>query len=193
LHGRFLGLLLAACAAAALCPAPGLWLKGLSLGEFALLGQRARLGLPTLLLALLLANAGLGVRLDGLRRLPRLASNEAQRHRPLRGSCTSRPAGAATLPAEASRAFPTGRRPPTTRGMAGRNAWRSPRRPDDAPRPPKAFSSMIHRILMRGAVAYPLSPASGLRPPTPPADEAAARLRALPKEGAAPPRDGEEE
>jgi BASS family bile acid:Na+ symporter len=74
LHRRFLGLLLACYAAAALWPAPGLWLRGLSAGQLDVLGQRLTLSFPLFLLAVLLANAGLGVqagRLRGLLRAPR--------------------------------------------------------------------------------------------------------------------------
>jgi BASS family bile acid:Na+ symporter len=73
LHRWFLGLLLICYAAAALCPAPGLRLRALSLGEFSVLGQRLAPSLPLALLAYLLANAGLGVpagRLRGLARAP---------------------------------------------------------------------------------------------------------------------------
>jgi BASS family bile acid:Na+ symporter len=69
IHRRFLGLLLGCYAAAALWPAPGLWLRGLSLGRVALLGDRLALSLPLALLALLLANAGLGMRPRQLRGL----------------------------------------------------------------------------------------------------------------------------
>jgi BASS family bile acid:Na+ symporter len=60
LHRRFLWLLLAAYAAAALVPGPGLWLKNLTLLEFPFLGEQARVTLPMLMLAVLLLNAGLG-------------------------------------------------------------------------------------------------------------------------------------
>jgi len=60
LHRYFLLLLLGACGAAALAPAPGLWLKDLSLLEFHLLGEKARVTSSMLMLAVLLLNAGLG-------------------------------------------------------------------------------------------------------------------------------------
>jgi BASS family bile acid:Na+ symporter len=71
LHRRFLWLLLGCYAAAALWPAPGLWLRRLSLGEVRVLGERLTLSLPLALLAFLLANAGLGVRAERLRGLLR--------------------------------------------------------------------------------------------------------------------------
>jgi BASS family bile acid:Na+ symporter len=70
-HRRFLWLLLGCYAAAAVWPAPGLWLRGRSLGEVVVLGERLTLSLPLALLALLLANAGLGVRTGHLRGLLR--------------------------------------------------------------------------------------------------------------------------
>jgi bile acid:Na+ symporter, BASS family len=69
LHRHFLWLLIGAYAAAGVVPAPGLWLGGVSLGEVSLLGETARIGLPAALLAVLLANAGLGLRTGQLRRL----------------------------------------------------------------------------------------------------------------------------
>lgn len=66
---RFLWLLLAAYAAAALWPQAGLWIRSISFSELDLLGSRLSVTLPFLLLALLLANAGLAVRIESLRRL----------------------------------------------------------------------------------------------------------------------------
>jgi BASS family bile acid:Na+ symporter len=71
MHRRFLWLLLACYAAAALWPGLGLWLRGLSLGQVEVLGERLALSLPLALLAVLLANAGLGVRSGQLRGLLR--------------------------------------------------------------------------------------------------------------------------
>ena len=59
-HHNFLWLLVGAYALAAVAPAPGLWLRGVRVGG---------LSLPSLMLALLLFNAGLGVRTDRLRGL----------------------------------------------------------------------------------------------------------------------------
>jgi BASS family bile acid:Na+ symporter len=70
-HRRFLWLLLGCYAAAALWPAPGLWLRGRSLGEVTIFGERLTLSLPLGLLAFLLANAALGVRAGRLRGLLR--------------------------------------------------------------------------------------------------------------------------
>src|SRR5262249_29013800 len=72
-HRRLLWLLLGCYAGAAFWPAPGLWLRGRSLGEVTVLGERLTLSLPLALLAFLLANAALGVRagrLCGLLRGP---------------------------------------------------------------------------------------------------------------------------
>src|SRR5262249_30432396 len=55
----------------AFVPGPGLWLRGQSFGEVEVFGERAALSLPALLLALLLVNAGLGVRAARLRGLAR--------------------------------------------------------------------------------------------------------------------------
>ncbi len=66
-HRYFLAWLLGSYLLAAVCPAPGLWIRSLSLGTIALLGESTRLTLPMLMLGVLLFNAGLGVRLDELR------------------------------------------------------------------------------------------------------------------------------
>ena len=71
LHRHLLWFLLASCAAAAFWPAPGLWLRDLSLGEYDLLQEDTRVTLPMALLALLLLNAGLGVQTAQLRNLLR--------------------------------------------------------------------------------------------------------------------------
>src|SRR5262249_34546000 len=71
IHERFFWFLLATCAAAACCPGPGLWLRGVSFGEVSLWGEKAPLSLPTLLLAFLLFSAGLGVQTAHLRHLLR--------------------------------------------------------------------------------------------------------------------------
>src|SRR3954469_7912115 len=70
-HRYFFWLLVGSYAVAAVAPGPGLWLRGVSLGEVTVLGEKARLTVPTLLLGLLLFNAGLGLRAGqfaGLRR-----------------------------------------------------------------------------------------------------------------------------
>jgi bile acid:Na+ symporter, BASS family len=71
IHERFFWFLLAACAAASCCPGPGLWLRGVSFGAVSLCGEKASLSLPTLMLAVLLFGAGLGVQTAQLRRLLR--------------------------------------------------------------------------------------------------------------------------
>jgi bile acid:Na+ symporter, BASS family len=69
LHRYFLWLLIGVCGAAALWPAPGLWIKDLSFGEVPLFGQETKFTLPMLLLALLLADAGLLAQVSRLRDL----------------------------------------------------------------------------------------------------------------------------
>src|SRR5262245_36920390 len=66
-HRRLLWLLVASYAVAALWPGPGLWLGDTSLGTLTLAGESVRLSAPAVLLAFLLLNAGLGVRLDRAR------------------------------------------------------------------------------------------------------------------------------
>src|SRR5262249_3580236 len=68
---KFFWFLFATCAAASCCPGPGLWLRGVSFGEVSLWGETAPLSLPTLMLAFLLFNAGLGVQTAHLRHLLR--------------------------------------------------------------------------------------------------------------------------
>jgi BASS family bile acid:Na+ symporter len=70
-HKHFLALLLAIYAIAAVFPEFGLWLRNVSLGEFEFLHETTRITLPMLMLALLLFNAGLGVRTSELRNLLR--------------------------------------------------------------------------------------------------------------------------
>jgi BASS family bile acid:Na+ symporter len=62
LHRQFIWFLVASYVAAALWPAPGLWLRNVSLGEFDGFQEQTRLTLPMVMLAFLLVNAGLGVR-----------------------------------------------------------------------------------------------------------------------------------
>jgi BASS family bile acid:Na+ symporter len=71
LHAHFLWFLLASYAAAVIWPAFGLWIRDVYLGEIGLTGELSRITLPTLMLALLLVNAGLGVKASRLRNLLR--------------------------------------------------------------------------------------------------------------------------
>ena len=71
LHRHFIWLLLGAYTLAAVYPAPGLWLKDVSFGEVGLFGEKTVVTLPMLMLALLLLNAGLGVRPSSLRQARR--------------------------------------------------------------------------------------------------------------------------
>jgi bile acid:Na+ symporter, BASS family len=71
LNRHFLWFLIGTYALAAVWPAAGLWVKDVSLGELALGGEKVRVTLPMAMLALLLVNAGLGVRPARLGELPR--------------------------------------------------------------------------------------------------------------------------
>ena len=61
-HVYFLWLLVASYLAASLLPTLGLWLRARSFGRISILGDSTALSVPMFLLALLLFNAGLGVR-----------------------------------------------------------------------------------------------------------------------------------
>lgn len=61
-HHRFLWLLIASYLAASVVPAAGQWLRSQSFGRICMFGETSTVSLPMLLLALLLFNAGLGVR-----------------------------------------------------------------------------------------------------------------------------------
>ena len=71
LHKNLLWLLLGSYAVAAAWPGPGLKARSISVGEVALFHEQLNLSLPVLMLAALLLNAGLGVRVDQLRGLAR--------------------------------------------------------------------------------------------------------------------------
>ena len=70
-HRRFLWLLLGSYLLAAISPAMGLWLRGVSLGHIAIFGGSVHLPLSMLLLAALLFNAGLGLDLAQIKHLVR--------------------------------------------------------------------------------------------------------------------------
>jgi bile acid:Na+ symporter, BASS family len=63
--------LVGAYALAAVYPAFGSWIRGISLGEITLCQQKTRITLPVLMLAILLLNAGLGVQTSQLQNLLR--------------------------------------------------------------------------------------------------------------------------
>jgi bile acid:Na+ symporter, BASS family len=69
LHHRLLWLLVAAYALAGTAPAVGLWLRSATLGAVEVFGQPVTATLPSLLLSVLLFNAGLGVEPARLREL----------------------------------------------------------------------------------------------------------------------------
>jgi BASS family bile acid:Na+ symporter len=65
-HEHFLVLLIGSYAVAAFLPLPGLWIRDVSFGQITLFHEDTRITLPMFMLALLLLNAGLGVRLSAL-------------------------------------------------------------------------------------------------------------------------------
>ena len=67
LHEYFLWVLLASYAVATIFPAFGLWIRNISLGEYVFFQEDTKITLPMLMLALLLLNAGLGVKTTQLR------------------------------------------------------------------------------------------------------------------------------
>ena len=73
INRHFLWLLLGSYAAAGFAPRLGVWIRDVSFGEVGLLQQETRITLPMLMLALLLLNAGLGVRSSQLKWLPRVS------------------------------------------------------------------------------------------------------------------------
>lgn len=66
-HDRLIWLLLASYAIAAALPAFGLWIRNVSFGEVHFFHAHTQVTLPTLLLALLLLNAGMNIRLVAAR------------------------------------------------------------------------------------------------------------------------------
>jgi BASS family bile acid:Na+ symporter len=70
-HRNFLWFVLGSYALASVRPMFGLLIRDISFGEVTILQEKARITLPMVLLACLLANAGLGVRLTGLGALVR--------------------------------------------------------------------------------------------------------------------------
>jgi BASS family bile acid:Na+ symporter len=68
-HQQFIWFVIGSYAVAAVFPAPGLWIRDVSLGEVTAFNEHTRLSLPVLMLALLLLNAGLGVQVSQLRNL----------------------------------------------------------------------------------------------------------------------------
>jgi BASS family bile acid:Na+ symporter len=69
IHHNFLWFLLGSYAVASVFPAPGLWLRDVSLGELTLGGGTTRLSLSMLMLSFLLLNAGLAVEPSQLKSL----------------------------------------------------------------------------------------------------------------------------
>src|SRR5690242_13208732 len=68
-HRRFIWLLLGSYAVAGILPGPGLAVRDVAFGTLNIFGSQTRVSLPMLMLAALLFNAGLGVRLVHLKGL----------------------------------------------------------------------------------------------------------------------------
>jgi BASS family bile acid:Na+ symporter len=68
-HQHFIWFLIGSYAAAAVWPAVGLWMRDVSFGEIDLFREKTTVTLPMVMLALLLANAGLWVETSGLKGL----------------------------------------------------------------------------------------------------------------------------
>src|SRR5262249_33571633 len=68
-HKNLLWLVLSSYAVAAVWPRPGESIRDVSFGTIAILGETTNVSLPTLMLTLLLFNAGLGVQTARLRNL----------------------------------------------------------------------------------------------------------------------------
>jgi bile acid:Na+ symporter, BASS family len=66
-HDRLIWLLVASYVVAAALPSFGMWIRNVSFGELHLFHGRTQVSLPTLLLALLLLNAGMNIRLVAAR------------------------------------------------------------------------------------------------------------------------------
>ena len=70
-HQYFIWFLVGSYVVASVCPALGLWIRGVSLGEIGLFREKTTVTLPMVMLALLLANAGLWAQTSGLKHLMR--------------------------------------------------------------------------------------------------------------------------
>lgn len=71
IHEYFIWLLLGSYVVAAVCPGPGLAIRGVVFGEVFLLSEKMKITLPVVMLAFLLLNAGLGVQTSELKNLLR--------------------------------------------------------------------------------------------------------------------------
>ena len=70
-HTHLLWLMIGSYAVAAFAPALGLWVRDVSVGDIAMFGFTTRISLSMLMLASLLLNAGLGVKLEDIRKMVR--------------------------------------------------------------------------------------------------------------------------
>ncbi len=71
IHRHFIWVVVSSYIVAAVLPGFGLWIRGVDMGSVNILRSRLDLSLPLLMLAALLFNAGLGVKLEELRHLSR--------------------------------------------------------------------------------------------------------------------------
>ncbi|HEX4144844.1 MAG TPA: bile acid:sodium symporter [Pirellulales bacterium] len=68
-HEKFIWLLIGSYLVAACFPAMGRWMRDASFGQLSVLGETTKVSLPTLMLACLLLNAGLGVQITQFKHL----------------------------------------------------------------------------------------------------------------------------
>jgi bile acid:Na+ symporter, BASS family len=81
IHRYFIFAIVFSYVAAALLPQFGLWIRCVGLGTFLAQQGKMNLTLPTLMLATLLFNAGLGMPLNELREMPRKAHDAGRSFR----------------------------------------------------------------------------------------------------------------
>mgnify|MGYP001598695155 FL=1 len=71
LHRHLLGFLIAAYVVAVIFPVPGLWIRHVSFGEITILQQKTNISLLMIMLAMLMFNAGLGLKISHLKNILR--------------------------------------------------------------------------------------------------------------------------
>ena len=72
LHRHLLWLLIAAYVIAVILPVPGLWIRNVSFGEITILQQKTNISLLMIMLAMLMFNAGLGLKISHLKNILRI-------------------------------------------------------------------------------------------------------------------------
>ncbi|ARO87505.1 Na+-dependent transporter [Nitrosospira lacus] len=72
LHRHLLWFLIAAYVIAVILPAPGLWIRNVSFGEIHVLKQKINISLLMIMLAMLMFNAGLGLKISHLKNILRI-------------------------------------------------------------------------------------------------------------------------